>query len=167
MFRSKWFIWCLALAVLCGATSCTYKYKCPEDGQLKAKSKSEMVAAEHGFTVVEDVPLTECKASDLELVPFLQSEDGGRIGGETLRKRAVTLKSNLGLMDAKRLLDNQSEIPIEFRGKVLVFTGTFLRDSDGSLHVSCLYGNGDRWCLSFYWIDNDFGDNSRLLRCKS
>ena len=117
------------------------------------------------WEVLEDVQPSNFKISDLEMVTFLQGEETS-IRGKVMRERAVSLKANLGLVDAKRLLDNQSEIPVEFRGKILVFTGTLLRDPDGSLFVACLSFDGGRWCLGFGWVGNVWDGCGRLLRCK-
>lgn len=137
-------------------------------GKLKlAGHPSDTLAAEYGFTVLEDVEPSRFQIKDLELVPFLKPEDDGSVNGEILRARASDLKANLGLMDAKRLLDNQAEISTEFRGSVLVFTGTLLRDSGGSLPVAYLCWRGGGWHLSFDWVVFDFNDNGRLVRCKS
>lgn len=135
-------------------------------GKLKlADHPSDALAAQHGFTVLEDVAPSEFKVADLELVPFLKNGESF-INGETLRTRAVTLKANLGLVDAKYILDHKAEIPTEFR-RVLVFTGTLLRGSDGDLRVAVLYWLDGRWCLNFNWVGNGFDDYSRLVRCKS
>lgn len=137
-------------------------------GKLKfVGHPSSTLASSYGYTVLEDVTPSEFKVVDLELVPFLNPEDGGRIGGETLRQRAVTLKANLGLVNAKYILDHQSEIPTEFRDYVLVFTGTLLRVSGGGLHVACLCWYGGCWHLDFDWLDCGFSGVGRLVRCKS
>ncbi|MEK9183328.1 MAG: hypothetical protein AAB849_02355 [Patescibacteria group bacterium] len=163
MFR-RWFIWCLALVVLGGATITCADYGA-EKNQSKVKIQSEIIAAKYDYAVVEDVTPSKRQISDLEIVSFL-NDDESYINGTVMRVRAVILKANLGLVDAKRLLDNQEEIPVEFRSKVLVFTGTLLRDSGGRLHVACLYWGGGRWCLRFDWIDGGFFGACRLLRGK-
>jgi hypothetical protein len=139
-------------------------------GKLKLdEHPSDSLAAEYGLTVVdnEDVEPTVKSVADLELVYFLKPNDDGRITGQVMRQRAVTLKANLGLSDAKYLLDHQSEISPEFRGKVLVFVGTLLRGSNGRLYVAGLYWDDGRWCLDFYWLDDDWRGGFCLARCKS
>ena len=128
---------------------------------------SDAIAAEYGFTVLEDVQPSDFQIKDLEMVPFLKPEDGGNVIGTVMRTRAVTLKANLGLTDAKHLLKHKEEIPVEFRGKYLVFTGTLLRDSGGVLLVAYLFWNGVCWLLNFRWVDFVWDGGNRLLRCKS
>lgn len=118
-----------------------------------------------GLEVIEDVEPSQFQVKDLELVPFLH--EGKRpINGDTMRQRAVELNANLGLADAKFVLDHQDEIPVEFRGKYLVFTGTLLRYSGGYPRVAALFWYGSRWCLNFDWLAYDWDARGRLLRCK-
>lgn len=115
--------------------------------------------------IVEDVAPTDFKVSDLEFVPFLN--DGERsVNGTTMRQRAVVLKANYGLSDAKRLLENQNDIPINRHGKHIVFTGTVLRDSGGDLYVAYVYWRGGRWCMYFGRLGGDWGARVRLPRRK-
>ncbi|MBI5023041.1 MAG: hypothetical protein HZC05_02650, partial [Candidatus Magasanikbacteria bacterium] len=123
---------------------------CSEKGRLerKAKSEADKIVASYGYTVVEDVAPTLKSVSDLELVSFLEPGEPF-VTGSVIRQRAVTLKANLGLVDAKYLLDHQSEIPTEFRSNLLVFAGTLLRDSYGRLPLAYLCWPGGRWRLDF------------------
>lgn len=115
--------------------------------------------------IVEDVAPTDFKVSDLEFIRFL-NEGESPIGGTAMRQKAVVLKANYGLSDAKRLLDHQDEIPTDMRGKYIVFTGTVLRVSDGVLCVAYLYWFVGRWCLDFGRLDGVWGDVGRLPRRK-
>ena len=129
---------------------------------------SEIFAAKlipENWEVLEDIAPTLKSIADLELVPFLNQNESF-IAGTVMRSRAITLKANLGLVDAKYLLDHQLEIPAEFRSNVLVFAGTLLRGSNGDLHVAYLCWNGNRWCLRFYRVGCDWDDGDRLVRCK-
>ncbi|MBI5023140.1 MAG: hypothetical protein HZC05_03195 [Candidatus Magasanikbacteria bacterium] len=118
-----------------------------------------------GWTIVEDVAPTLKSASGLGLVSFLESGES-RIIGTVLRERAITLKANFGLVDAKYLLDHQLEIQTEFRSNVLVFAGTLLRGSDGGLRVACLCWDGDHWYLNFDWLGSVWSGGDRLPRCQ-
>lgn len=40
-----------------------------------------------------------------------------------------------------------------------------LRNPDGNLYVPYLYWNDGRWHLNFNWLDNDWNDDDRLVRC--
>lgn len=112
--------------------------------------------------VPQDVAPSEFDISKIKPRTFLK--DGKpSISGEGMRKRAVELKGNLGLSDGKRMLaDGGKLIPIEFQCYYIPLPGTLLRDSDGYLHVPCLHFLGDRWCLSFFWLGNDWGAHDRL-----
>lgn len=116
-------------------------------------------------SVPQDVAPTEFKVSDLELVSFMKSSKSC-VSGKVMRKRAINLKANLGLADAKYILDHQAEIPVEFRNKRIVFPGTLLCTPDGNLHVACLFWHDGRWCLLFYRLAFDWRDHDRLARRK-
>lgn len=121
--------------------------------------------------VVEDVEPTQFDTAKLEFIGFLREDDGGKTDGETMRKRAKELKANRGLSDVPALLGEDGKglktIPVELRGKaIIVFAGTFLRDHYDVLHVAYLFWYGDRWYLSFRWLDFDWRGRDRLVRCK-
>lgn len=121
------------------------------------------------FKVVEDVFPKEFKISDLKEVSFLDSRDrNDRVGGETMRQRAVKLKANLGLVDLKYVLSNSKEIPgeLQFNSHCLVFAGTLLRGSGGYPCVACLRWNGKRWYTDFRSLSDGFCDKDRLASCK-
>lgn len=106
--------------------------------------------------VVQDIAPSTFKVGDRKFKPFLKDNES-YIHGEEFCMRAVRMKGNLGLSDAKYFLEHQSEIPTELRGKYIVFTATVLRDSSGNFRVACLCWRGDRWVLDFRWLDGDFG----------
>lgn len=118
------------------------------------------------WEVVEDVAPSQFEVKDLEYVSFLEPDDPGYVNGEVVRARAVVLKANYGLVDGKRILERQNEIPVDMRGKVIVLPGTLLRDRRGNLVIGFLRWDGVRWVLSFGWVDFDFDDNYRLPRGK-
>jgi len=87
--------------------------------------------------------------------------------GTTMVERAKVLGNLAGQSHAERLLDNQQDIPVEWRQFVLVFAGTIRRcPSDNDLYVACLYGSDDGrgWVLGFGWLDGRFDGRYRLVR---
>ena len=115
--------------------------------------------------IVEDVASTDFNVGDLEFLRFLNDGEPP-IAGAIMRQKAVALKANYGLSDAKRLLDHQDEIPTDMRGKYIVFTGTVLRGSGGGLCVACLYWVGGRWCMEFNVLGGDWHCSGRFPRRK-
>ncbi|OGH70043.1 MAG: hypothetical protein A3C90_02585 [Candidatus Magasanikbacteria bacterium RIFCSPHIGHO2_02_FULL_51_14] len=129
---------------------------------------SERLAADlipDNWEVVEDVEPSEFEVGDLAFPGFLM-EGETCIDGEEMRRRAVQLKANFGLVDGKRLLAHQDEIPVELRGKAIVLSGTLLRDPDGRLYVACLDWDDDRWYLGFFWLGGGWRVDDRLVRRK-
>ena len=117
-----------------------------------------------GWKIESDVEPSKIK--DFDFVSFLKKGED-YIGGTELQKRAEELNANLGMADAEYLLEHQNLIPAELQDKYLIFAGTVLRDSDGRFRVPCLYWDGGRWVLSFYWLVSGFSDLGRLARGKS
>lgn len=137
-------------------------------GKLKlGQFPSETHAADlipEGWAVVEDVEPSEFNISDLEFISFLEGDEQ-YVAGEEMRKRAVTLRGNLGLCDGKRLLAGQNEIPEDLRSKYIALPGTVLRNPGGSLSVPFLFWCGFRWFMGFFWLEVVWG-GSRLARRK-
>lgn len=116
-------------------------------GKKKIKLPSEILAENlkgKGWRIVEDVKASKFEVSDLELVSFLKKGEKS-VDGEEMRKRAVSLKANSGLDDAKYILDHQADIPVEFRKKYLMFPGTLF----DCLHVTSLFWHEGEWKPSF------------------
>lgn len=125
---------------------------------------SELVP--NGYTVVEDVePTPSLDIEKLEYIGFLEWQEK-HIGGEEVQKRAVKLKGNLGLSDAKYLLANQAKIPTELRGKYIVLPGTVLRNTGGDCFVPYLVWSSGRWILRLYLLSSSFDGDDRLVRSK-
>jgi hypothetical protein len=116
-----------------------------------------------GWELVEDVSSpAEIVIANLETVLFLSGE--GNVSGEVMRQRAVELVASLGQRHAEFLLEQQEEIPKEFRKYYLVFPGTVWRDSVGDLRVLCLRWHDGRWYPDFDWLKLDWDSRDRLLR---
>jgi len=121
----------------------------PEWGELL---KDESVEEPDGPVTLEDIDVLE---------------DGeSYVGGEEMLKRAIKFGNRAGLRAAKALFRQQHLIPEEWRGKkVLVFTGTVVRDRDGLRLVAYLCWDGARWYLRWLWLDGYFGSLCRAVRC--
>ena len=72
------------------------------------------------------------------------------IGGEILAKRMKDKGMNSNTL--KYLLDNQKEIPEEWKGKYIYFFGTILRRSDGNRYVLYLCWRGGEWDWLYGWL---------------
>lgn len=116
-----------------------------------------------GSKVHKDVPSRIITKFDF--ISFLKKDEES-IGGRAMRRRAKEFDYNLGLADAVWFLENQHLIPIELRGKCIIFPGTVLRDSDGRLNVPCLRWVGVRWILNFRWLDDHWYSRDRLVSCE-
>lgn len=97
----------------------------------------------------------------LELVEFLEQGETF-ISGQELVKRAKKRNALLGQRHAEALLRNQGVIPEEWRNYYLVFPGSVLQDPGSYRGVPCLAWRGDRWCLDFGWLGDDFDSGGRL-----
>lgn len=86
-------------------------------------------------------------------------QNGKTIEGNKLRKELANEPVlNANVLDY--LLAHTELIPEEWKGKATFFWGTIYRDSGGSLCGRYLYWDGYRWNWYYYWLDNDWNDNS-------
>lgn len=116
-----------------------------------------------GWTLLEDIPF-DGKQFIPDIVEFLKPNES-YVNSDVMRTRAKELNANLGQRHAEYLLKHQELIPAEWRGKYyFVFPGTVWRDSDGDWCVACLYWDGGRWCLYFYWLGDGWSSRDRLVR---
>ena len=125
--------------------------------------------AEFNLTVEEGQNLkpTNFNLADLQFRSFIKEGDSKYITGEEMRRRAITMKGNLGLADAKNLRDQLNSHPDkrkDLQGKYIVLPDTLLRRSDDALHVACLCWLGGSWEFGFGWLG--FGwDGCDLFAC--
>lgn len=93
---------------------------------------------------------------------FLEGEE--YVLGEEMLERAEEMGNLAGQFHAERLLEQQDQIPVEWRSHVLVFAGTVRRVNIEHLYVPYLFWDGRGWNLDFYWLDADFLSGDRLVR---
>ena len=98
-----------------------------------------------------------------EILSFLW-EDEKSVPGPTMVARVKEMSANLGKDDGQFLLDNQQNIPVAWRGKV-VFVFMDWRSPAYPGRVACVCCGGDRWVRDWYWLD-DFNGFARVLRRK-
>ena len=113
-----------------------------------------------GWTLLENAPRRI--SSIIDAVPFLKNKNS--VKGDLMATRAVELDANYGQEDAEWLLEHQDMIPVKLRSYYLVFPATKWRDLDGDRFVPFLYWHGGRWVLRFFWLDDVFRSDDRLVR---
>lgn len=116
----------------------------------------EGVVPRESWMVVEDVQPTAFKIKDVVFVSFFERNEF-YISGQEMRRRAALLHGNLGLVDAKYLLEHQVEIPVVFQNYYIVFPGTVLQNSfNRRLYVPVLYWlwPTNSWDIYFAPLDN-------------
>ncbi|TSC84328.1 MAG: hypothetical protein G01um101413_623 [Parcubacteria group bacterium Gr01-1014_13] len=127
---------------------------------------SAQIARQYGCKVADhqDVQQTvfEEQVGLIEIVSFVEPNDF-YIHGKAMRLRAVGLRANLGLLDAKCLLDHQEKITEDFRKRRLVFTGTLMRGPDNALSFAYLFYDRS-WQLKVQWLDWNWCGNYYLVR---
>lgn len=108
-----------------------------------------------GEVVIRDVEPSKFRVSDLEFVSLLR-DDKESVSGKEMCQRAVMLRCNFGLCDAKRLCQN--EIPENLRNKRIVFPGTVLVEFVGSVNerVPVLVYASGRWNMVLQLINGDY-----------
>lgn len=115
-----------------------------------------------GWKIVRNVKPSKFQVKDINLVSVLEKDEES-VSGKVMRQRAKNLKANLGLADAKYVLEHQAEIPVEFQEKFLLFPGT-LFDCN---HIACLVWKDGKWHPAFLPLWYSFDDDDLLVRCKS
>lgn len=111
-------------------------------------------------------PTIGAGTTNLELVSFIEGCGLPQIDGEEMRRLATVLKGNLGLADAKYLLDHQHMIPEEMRSKYLVFPGTLLCDAAAELQIFCLFWHDNQWGQAFRAFDDIWDNRYSFVGCK-
>lgn len=99
-----------------------------------------------------------------EILSFLK-EGEESVKGNVMVERAKEMNANLGQEDCQHILNHQSDIPSELRGKALFVFTDWRRpgDSEGVAYVGW---NGGRWVQNWYWLGDDWYGNVRVLRRK-
>jgi len=88
------------------------------------------------------------------------------VKGDVMLERAREMGDLAGQLHAMRLRDQHYRIPVEWRGKILVFAGTVRPGPIVGLSVACLGWLGGRWCFYFRWIGDGFNDYHRVVRLR-
>ncbi len=135
-------------------------------GALVSSDNTDAVREFAKKLLVKDVMPTSFTAGNrtYDILSFLRGNEKSVVG-HTMVERAKEMNANLGEDDGQYLLDNQQDIPVALRDKVVfVFTDWRLPgDSDG---VYCVYWDGDRWVRNWNWLVVGWGDGGRVLRRK-
>lgn len=141
---------------------------CFAAGRPSPKSATTPEVAAHipkGWTVLKDVALTLSHHLKIKFISFLERGEVS-VHDKVMCERAVKLGGNLGLADARWLVENRQLIPAELRGrKYIIFPGTVLRDSIGYLYVPYLLWDDGRWILNFRWLEDRWIDLDCLVSC--
>lgn len=117
--------------------------------------------------LVEDaMPPTSFTVGDrtYDMLSFLRGDEK-LVVGHTMVERVKEMGANLGNDDGQYLLDNQQDIPVALRGKV-VFVFADWRHPGGSESVYCVFWGGGRWVRRWRWLDDDWYDYDWVLRRK-
>jgi len=119
-----------------------------------------------GWKIERYVLPNRFEVRDLEFIPFLY---GGELflRGEDIMERVNELCANeLGLADAKYVLDHQDQIPADLREYTLFFAGAILCDDSKECRVPYLVFLNNAWTIEFYWMRDEWGGNFRVARFK-
>ena len=121
---------------------------------------------EFAKTLVKDAMPTSFTVGNrtYDMLSFLRGNEKSVVG-HTMVERAKEMVANLGQDDGQYLLDNQQDIPVALRGKVM-FVFTDWRHPDVSSYVYYVYWGDGRWVRDWYWLDGGWDDNDRVLRRK-
>ena len=99
-----------------------------------------------------------------EILGFLRGDEKSVIG-DMMVERAKEMNANLGEDDGKFLLNNQQDIPVALRGKV-VFVFTEWRRPDDSQGVAYVDWCGGRWVRDWDWLGYGWDAYARVPRRK-
>lgn len=118
-----------------------------------------------GLTIIEDIGGVGIPVAELELVSFFKGNEK-YVSGKTIFQRSQKLGINLGQNQVEYLLDNQKEIPNNWRKYYLVFPKTIWKDRSSMLYFLFLYWDSKSWRVNFKWFLHAWPSNTRLLRRK-
>jgi hypothetical protein len=99
-----------------------------------------------------------------EVHAFLRDGETSVTGHTMIKRTGKMTGDSCGEDDGKYLLDNQKDIPYEFRKFVFVIQDW--RHPDDSGDVYYVSWDGDQWVRLWYWLDDLWGGNGRVLRRK-
>lgn len=139
---------------------------------IRSPFASELFAREfipEGLRVMDDVEPSMFQAKDTEYISVIDRKREKHIGGVALRERAFQRGAYFGIVDGKRLLSQQADIPAGLRSKIIALPGTLLQRSDEALGIAYLaYQESEsRWSLEEVgWLAYDWHDFVVVPRLK-
>jgi hypothetical protein len=120
-----------------------------------------------GWKVMQDVPPSQFEVKDLEFFNFL-SPGQLFVSGEQGMELAAECGADLGLADARFVLDHCAELPKEAEELAILFPGTVVVDHEEQTRVPYLAFREDKWDVGFYWICGEgWGGYFRFARLKN
>lgn len=114
-----------------------------------------------GWTCVKTVDVKDGELFKPTFLNFVYPRET-QVSGEEMIRRVGNIEDWTGLCHAEAMLRNQERIPAEQREHRLVFPEVW-QGPNGYRHVFCLYWDGKRWYLYYYWLDDAFGSDCRLV----
>lgn len=137
------------------------KYTAPKTPTFKRDMRKE-----EGWKLVEDCgrdpALTIDTIPRLLHIPFLKKNEDWIAGEEVVVRARGELAANWGQQDAEFLLEHQHLIPVSYRDKYILFTGTIWQRRDGHRIVACLNWRGSKWYLRFDWLGAGYDSDDAL-----
>lgn len=113
--------------------------------------------------IVEDVPLTG--KPFLHLVNFFEPSEKV-VSGKTMFARSKEIGNRLGWQHAHLLATQATLIPSAWEPYVLLFPGTRLQSTGGTIFYPFLMFS-DGWILRSHSIEKECGSNCRIVRRKN
>ncbi len=127
---------------------------------VKAFDPAKFVGKSWKFSEEPGDRIEAPKAFDPKKVSLISALKPGEssVGGEDRRKRLLAMPGKrLGADAFLWYWENKSQIPEEWKDKVVTFDADVLVDPDGSRDVLFLYWDDGAWNWHALWLGRDFG----------
>ncbi|MDP2708876.1 MAG: hypothetical protein Q8O93_02395 [bacterium] len=123
----------------------------------------------NGWTVKSDSLEGDINLANLDYSSCPVREGETYVSGDTMLQRAIEAKAYGSLGFAAALIKEQEEgkeiFPVESRDKhYFIMPLTVLIGVGRGREVACFDWDGERWVLSFRWLDDYFLDGDRFVR---